>query len=67
MKVSSELKTSEGRMALLVIIGGFFLSRFGFSEECKDEVVTKLAPYISGGLASVGYAISRGIAKMKGG
>lgn len=63
---SSELKTSEGRMALLVIIGGFFLSRFGFSDECKDEIITKVAPFISAGLATVGYSISRAIAKLKG-
>lgn len=59
-------KTSEAHIAVIVIVGGFLFSRLGISDECRDEVLTKVAPYISAGLASVGYAVSRGLAKLRG-
>jgi hypothetical protein len=58
-------KTSEAHITMVVVLGGFLFSRLGISDECRDEVLTKVAPYLSAGLASVGYAISRGLAKLR--
>ena len=57
-------KTSEAHMTLIVVVGGFALTRLGLSEACKDEVLIKIAPFISAGIASFGYAVSRGISKL---
>ena len=58
-------KTSEAHITVLVVMGGFVFSRLGISDECRDEVLSKVAPYLSAGLASIGYAISRGLAKLR--
>ena len=56
--------TSEAHLTAITVVGSLVLSRIGVSDSCKDELLSKLGPYISMGLASLGYAISRGLAKL---
>lgn len=58
--------TSEAHITIITIVGSALLSHIGLTDACKNEVITKVAPFITMGLASFGYAISRGIAKLKG-
>ena len=58
-------KTSEAHITFLTIVGSFVLSRWGLSEDCKNEVVGKVVPFLSAGLASAGYAISRAVTKLR--
>lgn len=58
-------RTSEAHITVITIAGSFLLSRVGLSDDCRDEILTKVGPYVAAGVASLGYAVSRGIAKLR--
>jgi hypothetical protein len=59
------LKSSELYVTLATVILGFVLSKLGFSDEQKKQLVPQLVPIIITALAGAGYLVSRTFLKWK--